>query len=361
MSSESRDNGPILALIGLVLLILVSAGGGFLYLVTSRAQQQRDLAAIEAERARMSEIAYQEGREKLVRTRPERDVAEPRVNKADEQAASDALEALNNTFRVAYRGVREEAIAQTSPIIIVEGDELVLMHGGRRHAVTAVPRLYHELKAFAHVPLALYLMTRPGPDGNLIQASHAALADILAKIEATQSDLNNRNYPKEIRERQELILKASQAYVKDAQKSQRVAPEARSKFARHMAPFVLANATDAAKAQIDGYHKQVFTWRDELSPADWSKLKVVVMGTQMPRQGHIAVQYFAWLLGETGEGKRIVYAEAIFDEQKALALLATHRIDTDIGAAFFNDERRMHRDLLADSATEILKSLKRER
>ena len=81
------------------------------------------------------------------------------------------------------------------------------------------------------------------------------------------------------------------------------------------------------------------------------------MGSAMPRQQNLAVQYFAWLLSEPGEGKRIVYSESVWDEQKALGLLATHQIDGDIGAAFFDDDRRMHRDLLADAAKDILKGM----
>jgi hypothetical protein len=71
----------------------------------------------------------------------------------------------------------------------------------------------------------------------------------------------------------------------------------------------------------------------------------------MPRAKHTAVQYFARKLGVPGEGLRLVYAEAIDDETKALNLLATHQLDTDIGVAFFNDPDRMMRDLLGDAAS----------
>jgi hypothetical protein len=67
-----------------------------------------------------------------------------------------------------------------------------------------------------------------------------------------------------------------------------------------------------------------------------------------------ATQYFARLLGENGEGKRIVYAESIFEESRALNLLGAHLLDTRIGSAFFDDAGRMHRDLLSDAAREYL-------
>ncbi len=82
------------------------------------------------------------------------------------------------------------------------------------------------------------------------------------------------------------------------------------------------------------------------------------MGSQMPRKDNLAVQYFARLLGETGEGRRIIYAEAIFDEHRALNLLGTHLLDREIAASFFDDPLRMNRDLLGDAAAEYLRTLK---
>jgi len=44
-------------------------------------------------------------------------------------------------------------------------------------------------------------------------------------------------------------------------------------------------------------------------------------------------------------------------EQKALNLLATHQLDSEIAVAFFNDPERMERDLLSDAAAEYLKTV----
>jgi hypothetical protein len=78
------------------------------------------------------------------------------------------------------------------------------------------------------------------------------------------------------------------------------------------------------------------------------------MGSAMPRQGQIVVQYFAKLLGEPGEGRRIIYAEGLWTEDRALDLLGKHLLDGAIGRDFFGDDRRMMRDLLADAAKEYL-------
>jgi hypothetical protein len=56
------------------------------------------------------------------------------------------------------------------------------------------------------------------------------------------------------------------------------------------------------------------------------------------------------LFGENGEGRRVVYAEGLWDEDKALALLGTRRLDGRLSVAVFNDPFRMYRDILADVA-----------
>jgi hypothetical protein len=56
-----------------------------------------------------------------------------------------------------------------------------------------------------------------------------------------------------------------------------------------------------------------------------------------------------------------VYAEALFEEPKALNLLGTHLVDTEIGRDFFAEPTRMKRDLLGDAAEQILEEMTRQR
>ena len=47
-------------------------------------------------------------------------------------------------------------------------------------------------------------------------------------------------------------------------------------------------------------------------------------------------------------------SDFLFDEPRALDLLATRLVDTQVGIDFFNDPLRMHRDLLSDAAQDYL-------
>ena len=114
------------------------------------------------------------------------------------------------------------------------------------------------------------------------------------------------------------------------------------------------------RPRIAATHEQVRAWRATLTGDEWKRLTVIVLGGQLPRRDNLAVQYFARLLGEPGEGRRIIYAEGLGDEQRALDLLGTRLVDTGLGAAFFGDPARLHRDLLGDAAKEALDELFRD-
>ena len=74
----------------------------------------------------------------------------------------------------------------------------------------------------------------------------------------------------------------------------------------------------------------------------------------MPREDLVVTQYFLRLLHEPREGRRVVYAESLWEEPKALDLLGTHLLDGSVGEAFFGDYMRMHRDLLGAAASQYL-------
>jgi hypothetical protein len=119
----------------------------------------------------------------------------------------------------------------------------------------------------------------------------------------------------------------------------------------------MANVADAARAELDALHALVGRWRADMPAGEWDRLTVIVMGRPLPRKDSLAVQYFSRLLGEPGEGRRVVFAESLFDESKALDLLATRVVDTQLGVDFFDDPMRMHRDLLGDAARDYLDRL----
>jgi hypothetical protein len=261
------------------------------------------------------------------------------------------LEALNRASLKLYAGGRARELAAVPAVVIVSGDDLILRKDGKRVVATVVPREYHALKCVAHSVL--------GPFGHLADAAGKPLGaeriealkeyrDVLAAAgpAAQACGLDAATLA-----RQKRILARGLAFIDAVLKDGQVSADGLVKFCRTSRADVLANAAAAARAQLAATHRQVMAWKKDMTAQEWAALVVIVQGAQTPRAENAAVQYFARLLGEAGgEGRRVVYAEGLWDEEQALKLLGTRRLDGKLSVAVFNDPLRMYRDLLADAA-----------
>ncbi len=92
-----------------------------------------------------------------------------------------------------------------------------------------------------------------------------------------------------------------------------------------------------------------------LSPADQGALEVVVVGDHQARTRSLGMQYFKRRFDEQpGADRRVTYGENIADEEEAISLVATRRLDKEIAQAFFADDTRLQRDVLGDAAQRCL-------
>ena len=131
------------------------------------------------------------------------------------------------------------------------------------------------------------------------------------------------------------MLKGCRQFVNEVLRAGRVSRSELIRFIRQNVGHAQENLDRATAYRIDNYHAQATAWRAKLGPEKWAALRVVILGSSMARRHSLTTQYFAKLLGEPGESDRIVYAESLFDEQKALERLGTHLFDTHIGEDFF--------------------------
>ncbi len=273
---------------------------------------------------------------------------------AEAQAVS--LDELDLAFRAAYAQHRATVLASAGPVIIVSGDDLVLLHEGRRTQVRFSPAIYHTLKSYSHAPLALHVMLVSRTDQPLDDAAIEHLRNFHRLLVAAHQQIEKLGLSDEDRQAQQALCDESLTLVDVVLTERRIAAPRLEAFTRHIGPALLANSARAARVQLDALDLQVQSWRKELGPEAWSKLRVIVEGSHMVRTGNLAVQYFDRLLAVKENEHRIVFTEGIYEESRALQVLGTVIVDTRIGESFFGDPQRMHRDLLADAAAEYLKS-----
>ena len=267
-----------------------------------------------------------------------------------------ALTELNDGFRRAYGDAKRRVLAGADPVIVAGNDTAVLISGGRRTEASVNVPLYHALKTIAHIPLAIYVVLTPG-EGPVDAERARTLESLRALIPPARASVASLGLPAPAVARQDTIVTASMRFLDEVLAGRQSSAGRLEAFVRSLGPAVAANIADATRAQLDALHAQVSAWRREMSPAAWDRLHVVVIGAHMPRDGAIAMQYFSRLLHEPVEGRRIVYAESLWEEPRALDLLATHLLDGRVGEAFFGEFMRMHRDLLGDAGRDYLPTL----
>jgi hypothetical protein len=105
-------------------------------------------------------------------------------------------------------------------------------------------------------------------------------------------------------------------------------------MARPLAPLLLADADQAARAQIDMMNATIETWRAKLPAKAWASVLVMIQDAHQPRSENLKTTYFDQLLGRTPV-PQVVYAESIFDEKGALKLAGSILIDRAISIDTF--------------------------
>ena len=271
--------------------------------------------------------------------------------------SKDSLVALNDTFRAAYRELRTWRTSRLDPVIIVQFDDLHLIRAGKTTTETFTPPIYHQYKAIAHIPLALYVKLARYPEQPFDKAMLEWLTAYMKQVQAAGASLDGRpGWTPEQLGIHKKIVADSLKFMETIGAAEQFHDDQLNAYTRAMRPLVLASADAAARAQLDGLHALVNKWKAELGP-HWSHVDVVVLGPKQPRPGNVQYEYFVRAMGRGAVGKRLWYAEGIFDKDGGMNLLGTILVDRATSLAFFDDPVRLERDLLADAAQRHLNRL----
>jgi len=263
------------------------------------------------------------------------------------------LDAINDQFHDTYGASRQSARREV-PVFVILADALILFHRDTRQAWSFAPRSFHVIKSVAHAPLAIYAALEPHEDRPLdlatrerLAAQRAQLADALGRLAGDLRELSELS--ESTRADLRTVLEACADFLSPLP---RAVPRALlSQFAGPLGPLLLRLADDATGLQLDALHAHTEEALCSLSPEERAALHVVVAGDHQARERSLALQYFQRRLGEPrGVEQRVSYAEGVSDEQGALALVGTRRLDRAIGRAFFGDAHRLQRDILGDAA-----------
>jgi len=180
------------------------------------------------------------------------------------------------------------------------------------------------------------------------------LRDLESLSQKALSSLSNSGLKVDVLDRQQQLINMALKVIDTAVKERKFSSEALTSFCRDSRKMVMQNVDEAVADQLMAVNQQVKKWHNELSVEKWKALNVVVVSGHMPRQLNSNMQYFSKLLKQKREGAHVYYCEGLSEEADGLNLVGTHILDKEIAVAFFNDEWRMHRDLLSDGAAKYL-------
>jgi len=270
---------------------------------------------------------------------------------------SEALSALNAAARAAYAAGKDKQLERVGPVILV-GSEIIFIRSGTETNASYTPPLYTVLKSISHLSLGTIVVLQPfaGTHGTAaewrphLQAMRAQALLVEPQLEALGLSGNPL-----VRNRH--LIRRMVDFIDGVLTRDSFPREDIETIAHDLAPLLLANADLAAKVQIEALHAAVETWRAEISPEEWDKTRVFVLGPRMPRRGNLQYGYFTYALGKEAADTRLIYAENVFDKAGAIKLLATILTDRALALVTFDEELRMDRDLLADAADVHLRRL----
>jgi hypothetical protein len=240
---------------------------------------------------------------------------------------------------------------------------MLLFHGGGEPRVLTGlrPPLYEKLKTLSHVPLAIHCLLMGEADGGKA-LSHAildALHDYRQQLEASAADLDTTaEFETGILPRKLDMLERSLAFLGRVMDEGRVSRADLAAYGRANVADMNACFTAATRVQLDACHAHMMHVKETvLSADDWASLRVVIMGPHMAHKDQNFLQYFSRLLHTPlYADKRVVYFEGE-DMAGALDLLGTTLLDFQASRSIFDDEDRLHRDVLADATMRYLDEL----
>ena len=285
---------------------------------------------------------------------------------------NEPFAAINFSFHETYTRLVEQVLAQLGdsvPVIVLIGDDAVLLFDGDEQREQVRTAHYHELKALGHLAFGIQLTLMTNGSGRLTELAASELHEKRAQIHEAYAIVNTPPAAASSSSRAATIapkapaelLCCARTLVDRVLEQGNVDFEGLQKHIRALASSALETAGLAVCIELEQLHALLGRWRNQLGETRWAGLYVVICGAHQPRYREATCQYFGRLLHQPdGSGAeredRLVYAEGFCDVDSALDLLARHIVDQRASNFLFGDRRRLQEDLLADAAsTEVRK------
>lgn len=277
--------------------------------------------------------------------------------------SNDQFDQFNARFINAYQQARIRVLKSIDPVVYATAESVTFVHRGQETVVSVIPRIYHNVKTISHVPFAIYLFLFDPSSShrNVTSSELETLKSYLSELHRMRKLITISDFlsDEKLLRRQYNILDQSVDYLRSVIRSKYLNRTALKHFCHKAQRSFSENVALAARAQLDQLHATVYPWyQNVLNETERQTVQVVISGPKPPRDGFVTKQYFEKLLGGGSlEGKRILYAENVYESKAVSNLLAAWILDRHAAEAFFHDATRLHRDLLEKPAQSYINEL----
>lgn len=278
------------------------------------------------------------------------------------------LAVINCNFHTQYEKRIAQVIATFGapggrPIALAIGNTLVLKYNGKTETVIITPAPYHEIKAFSHLVFTLYLILSQSSAGKLNPKTIQALQQLQTQIENAIKDLPTMNLSDDAAKVALQLSNQTTQFIKTLLIHNQWTDIQLSDFYTQIASTLKDAMKIGTQAELNTLDEAINKWILPMNTMERQQIGIVVAAAHQARAEEISIQYFvkkfskpqpkAGAKNENG----LVILEGKFDETAALALLARHYLDREVGQVIFNDPARMQRDVMADTGSEWMNSL----
>ncbi|CAF4126965.1 unnamed protein product, partial [Adineta steineri] len=205
------------------------------------------------------------------------------------------LSSLNQPFRHAYSQARNHVLSKTDPLITINDGNVILIHHGKRTAISYRSPVYQDLKAISHIPLTIYLFlfNLESNDYDLSLDQITQLKSYLQDISTIRQSYNFASTSDSIIRTQYNILDQSIVYLRSLLESKRVNQIILKEFCIQTRILFSANVNLAARNQLDVLHSIVYPWYKQLlNETERETVKVLILAPKAARDGTVEKLYF---------------------------------------------------------------------
>ncbi|MBA2651782.1 MAG: hypothetical protein H0U73_05905 [Tatlockia sp.] len=238
---------------------------------------------------------------------------------------------------------------------------------GMKPIFTMKKDLYKTLAEISHIPMVIHNIAAKY-DWQFSSNLSTELFEYLQLLQEAYLNFEKSDLELTLKGRIKEIMGISNKYITYVLLNKSINTQGFSRYSLELRPLLDKNLVEGAKTQIEQFHTQIQIWKKQYPDEHWQCLKIAILGSHEPREGYVLKQYFQWLLKEPSYEKNVIYVEFpdlrdIFsDPSKSTAIAINALINGSyqqkFSANFRGNSGYMQRDVMADAASKILKSMK---